>query len=698
MFALRIVLLLGASSCLAGASWSASTADTSANPIRKIVTLLQDMQKEMESEGKKEQELYDGFMCYCKTTSADLGKANDESQSKISEVSAKLEEDESSKTSIDQELVGHKSDRSAAQNDLAKATAIRGKEAEEFAAAEADAKTNLEALSGAIPALEKGMGGAALMQMPSADRLKKLVASTTTVNSFDRENVLAFLEQRANGDYVPQSGQIVGILKNMEDEMSKSLEESQNDEASASAAFADLKSAKTQEISVASAAVEEKMQQSGQLAVLVAQEKNALEDSEAELAETQKYQASIKITCEEKSKEWAARQASRAEEVSAVSEAISILNDDDALDIFKKAVPSFAQMPGVNRMGFLQSKESKSTRGFHRARTIIENAAATYKSQELALISYSLKAKNAPGVAGMIDGMITLLKKEGDDDRKQKEWCEGELTKSGSDEASTTEEQSNGAAMISELKDQIASVADEISTLSLEIQALDASVATASLDRKSENKQYTEGMALNEAASQLIEKAKQRLFKFYNPVMYKEPPKKELTMEEKIYSNAGHDEWTGLVQIRKHRAVPPPPPATFDAYSKKGEKNTGVVALMEMLHGDLQNDMKKAESDEKTAQSEYESLMATSAETRSEKAKSITDKESSKAELEGKFEQAKEGKALTDEQLAQIKTQIGNLHASCDFIMENFDLRLQARTNEMESLRNAKAVLAGATF
>merc|ERR1719487_1608391 len=104
------------------------------------------------------------------------------------------------------------------------------------------------------------MGSAALMQMPSADRLKKLVASTTVVNSFDRENVLAFLEQRANGDYVPQSGQIVGILKNMADDMAKSLEESQNDEASAAAAFADLKSAKTQEISVASAAIEEKMQ------------------------------------------------------------------------------------------------------------------------------------------------------------------------------------------------------------------------------------------------------------------------------------------------------------------------------------------------------------------------------------------------------------------------------------------------------
>ena len=96
-----------------------------------------------------------------------------------------------------------------------KATAIRGKEAAEFAESEADDKTNIAAVSGAIPALEKGMGGASFMQTPGADRIKRLVQASSSMNSFDRENVVAFMENRANGDYAPQSGQIVGILKNM---------------------------------------------------------------------------------------------------------------------------------------------------------------------------------------------------------------------------------------------------------------------------------------------------------------------------------------------------------------------------------------------------------------------------------------------------------------------------------------------------
>merc|ERR1719440_527271 len=107
--------------------------DLSGNPIRKVVTLLQDMSKEIAAEGEKEAGLYDAYMCYCKTTNEDLAKAADEADSKINEVSAKLEEDSASKTGIDQELAQHKADRESATNDLAKASGIRNKEAGEFA-------------------------------------------------------------------------------------------------------------------------------------------------------------------------------------------------------------------------------------------------------------------------------------------------------------------------------------------------------------------------------------------------------------------------------------------------------------------------------------------------------------------------------------------------------------------------------------
>merc|ERR1719161_1943947 len=117
----------------------------------------------------------------------------------------------------------------------------------------------------------------------------------------------------------------------------------------------------------------------------------------------------------------------------------------------------------------------------------------------------------------------------------------------------------------------------------------------------------------------------------------------------------------------------------------EAEKSTGVIALMEMMQKDLQSDMKDAEADEKAAQKEYEDLMTESAATRATSAKSITDKEASKAELETKLQETKESKALTVESLEDISLTVNHLHTSCDFIMENYDTRKEARTNESES-------------
>merc|ERR1719395_433994 len=155
------------------ASISAAAA-VEANPIRKIVTLMQDMQKEIEAEGEKEKVLYDDFMCFCETGEADLAKTAEGAQAKIAETSSQLETDTAEKATLDQELTEHKADREAAKKDMAEAQAIRTKENEEYSATAADAKANIEALSGAIPALEKGLGGASLMQVPKSDRLMKI--------------------------------------------------------------------------------------------------------------------------------------------------------------------------------------------------------------------------------------------------------------------------------------------------------------------------------------------------------------------------------------------------------------------------------------------------------------------------------------------------------------------------------------------
>merc|ERR1711939_1065187 len=120
-------------------------------------------------------------------------------------------------------------------------------------------------------------------------------------------------------------------------------------------------------------------------------------------------------------------------------------------------------------------------------------------------------------------------------------------------------------------------------------KALDKSVAEATEQRKEENEDFTTLMAQDTAAKELLGVAKNRLNKFYNPKLYKAPPKRELSEEDRIAVNMGGTApptpapggiaGTGVTvfaQVSEHvqlrgKDAPPPPPEAVAAYSKKSE-------------------------------------------------------------------------------------------------------------------------------
>ena len=116
-------------------------------------------------------------------------------------------------------------------------------------------------------------------------------------------------------------------MKQMLEDMQKGSADADAEEAKAVAAFNDLSASKNKEVSVATGAIESKTVRSGELAVSTVQAQNALDDAEAELADAEKFLATLKVQCVEKTKEFQARSALRSEEVAAISEAIAILND-----------------------------------------------------------------------------------------------------------------------------------------------------------------------------------------------------------------------------------------------------------------------------------------------------------------------------------------------------------------------------------
>merc|ERR1719361_1659076 len=147
-----------------------------------------------------------------------------------------------------------------------------------------------------------------------------------------------------------------------------------------------------------------------------------------------------------------------------------------------------------------------------------------------------------------------------------------------------------------------------------------------------------------------------------------------------------------------HKGAPPPPPETFGAYQKRGEEHNGVVAMMDMLSADLDKEMQQMTVDEKDAQAKYEQFVADSADKRAVDAKSIADKEGAKADLEAEVEKLTAEDKATKQEAMDKYEYLKDLHLECDWLLSNFEARKAARAGEVESLKNAKAVLSGADY
>merc|ERR1719375_2805988 len=189
--------------------------------------------------------------------------------------------------------------------------------------------------------------------------------------------------------------------------------------------------------------------------------------------------------------------------------------------------------------------------------------------------------------------------------------------------------------------------------------------------------------------------------KFYNPKMYKPPPKRELTEEERITLNMG-----GTL-------APTNPPGgiagtgvsflevaakSFTTYSKQQEESGGVIAMMDMMKKDLAKEILEMELEEKDAQEEYEQMVTDAADKRAMDTATIAQKEEEKAGLEDTIVKTTDTKTAKEAELMATKQYISELHADCDWLLENFDARKEARANEVDALKKAKAVLSGADY
>jgi hypothetical protein len=641
------------------------------NPIRKVVTMLQDMQKSVEAEGEKEKNLFDKFMCYCNNGAGQLENSIETASAQIDSLNGKIAADGAQKSQFEQDIVQHKSDKVTAEKTIKESTAMREKEANDFAASSGESKANIQSMTAALDALKKGLS-ASLLQTTAGQTLKNVIQHSPAISEIARATLLSFLETGEGG-----SDQIIGVVSQMKETMESDLKESTAAEEEAKAAFTTLMASKEGEIAAAKKAVEAKTARVGELAVSVAQGKADLEDTADALEEDKKFKANLASSCSTKSAEWDERSKLRAQEVEAISETIEMLNGDDALELFKKTLPSPTALLQVSS----RSQEAASI-----LRRLLARSPMHRMNVQSMLIMLKSNSGGFRSVVKMVDDMVAASRKEQAADDKKRDFCLQEILKTEDEVKFQKGDIADFEADIEKKMDIVATFGSEIAAIQKGIEDLDKSVVTATEQRKDEHTEYTATAASNTAAVELINMAKNRMQKFYQPSLYKAPP--TTTVEDSPY---------GFVQVSQHmHADPGAPPETFSGEYKKSEGSTNIIAMMDQMAKDVEMDIKEGKHDEAMAQKDYEQAMKDAATKRTDDTKLMVEKEGAKAEAQVNLQSVRTDHATQRDQLQIVKDKLYDLEINCNNLLTTYEERKKNRADEEESLKQSQAVLQGA--
>merc|ERR1719469_1466864 len=636
------------------------------------------MLKQLEKEAEEDEEIYDKMACWCETNDKEKTKSISDAEARISDLTTKIEELTASSARLNTEIKNLEKEVAGNQASLDKATAIRQKELAEFNEEEKDLLGSISALKSAVTVLSKHNS---FLQMPRS-HVAGVAASVQNVmqkHSSLLEGVLTHSQRKAvsafvqapedyfdaeptfKQSYAPQSGAIFGILKQMKETFETNLSASQKDEMANQKAYEDLKAAKEAEIQAGQEQIDSKTQELADTDEKNAQAKEDVAETKKSLSADEQFLMMLKEKCSMTDGEWEERQKTRQLEMEACSKALAVLSSDDAHDLFTKTFnPSL-----------LEKESSMHSERRAQASKLLSAVAQKMQSPRLATLAVRVRLDAFTRVKKAIDDMVAQLLKEKEDEIKHKDFCVDEFNTNELQTEKKERSKQDLTAKIEDLDSTIDQLTKAIDTLKSEVAEMQVQMKRAGEDREKENKEFQMTVADQRATQKLLTAALNILKGFY--------AKKA----------------AALLQVQQP-AGPPPPPG-FEAY-KKNAAAGGVMGMIQQIINDAKAMEAEVIRSEEDAQKAYEEFVKDTNGSIDAKSKDIVNKSETKAKAEGDRVEAKEDKEAVMLELEQLSNYKAELHSSCDFVMKNFEIRQTARDEEIEALKQAKAILSGAKF
>jgi chromosome segregation ATPase len=326
-------------------------------------------------------------------------------------------------------------------------------------------------------------------------------------------------------------------------------------------------------------------------------------------------------------------------------------------------------------------------------------------------VQVAAKTKAKPDlqpIVTLVADMHTQLGAQQDDDDSQRDFCKDAIASTEKTKEEKVGQVNLVSQFLKELANEQAAIADQIEKLGAEMAAVDVAMKEASLQREKEKTVFTKQTAEQNAAIAIIEKAKEVLGKAFGPDaalvqtgQAAKPKQDDSDMEgmlgisfvqTKSAESAQDKELDNLLlRVGEDAGL-----VTGVKGPDRSKQGAGIMAIMDEMKHDIELEVAELKHDEEESQADFDKLSTESSKATKDKKKEVTGRKEAKGAVDEKIQIQTGVKGGYDDEVTALDEKLKALHEQCDFLLENYEKRKEARAQEMEGLSKSKAVLQGA--
>jgi hypothetical protein len=513
--------------------------------ITQVVTLLQEMLDKSQEDGSSDRTLYAKFKCYCDSTTESKKTAIETTSEDIERMDALIADKSAVNTAYSSEAAKLEADMASNQKAQGEATTTRGKEEEAFEKEEEDLVKGIEQLDKGIDILAavgadqtvSGDSDSELLMAKDAtesakamfmskksvvkkldDNLKEALRAASVFLDDKQRGMMSSFLQAPTGNYNAQSGEIVGVLKNMNDTFTANLANARQVESKAIFDYNAMMKVLTEEYDEMSDLFEKRKKEIGETAELISTTSSEMNTAKERLADDEDFLASLTERCATKKAQFEKRNMLRSQEEAAIAEAIAILNSDAAFETFGTVSATSTGATSFVQFGESQNEDAQKVRSSVAA--TLARSSKMLHSVRLAKIAMEISSKSKAEnpfvkVLENINGTVDLIDAEEADDSQKLATCNKEQKINFKKRDDKKEKMDDLTASINELEISAKTTRENIKDTEEQLADNRAGQKESTDARNEQNALFLKNKKNLEDAERILAKATKVLTKYY---------------------------------------------------------------------------------------------------------------------------------------------------------------------------------------